>query len=153
MKKSFSIVLSLFLVFSLPAYAQAPGREDVESAFLFHFISYTEWEDTEPEYYVCIPDNASLRKTAQKTISGKTVNSRKISVVDRREGCHILVSEDVPDGQSTTLTIGPLAKGALLEFRQVGNKVKFAANVDKIKESKVRISSQVLKLAILDKKS
>jgi hypothetical protein len=147
------ILLFIFLVtLTTTAFAQSARREDVESAFLFHFISYTEWDDNQTEYFVCIPDNASLRQTAEQSLGGKVVNNRKIEVVDRTEGCHILVSENIPNGQTTTLTIGPLARGALIEFRQIGNKVKFAANMDKIKESKVKISSQVLKLAILDKK-
>ena len=41
----------------------------------------------------------------------------------------------------------------MIEFRTVNNKLKFAANPDLIKKSKLKVSSQLLKLAILEEKS
>jgi hypothetical protein len=140
---------ALLLTLSVTAYAQTISREDVESAFLFHFINYTEWSDDLPDYYVCIPDDAALRRSAVISLKGKYVNNRRVVVADKTSACHVLVSDNVPATDST-LTVGPIAKGALLEFRVVNNKVKFAANVKKIKESKLKISSQLLKLAILE---
>jgi len=49
------------------------------------------------------------------------------------------------------LTIGSLARGALLEFRIVDNRLKFAIDPVRIKKSKLKISSQLLKLAILER--
>jgi hypothetical protein len=146
------LLIILLVLAANVSYAQSVGREDVESAFLFHFINYTEWNDSLPDYYVCIPQDAALREAAVVSLKGKIVNNRKIVVVDHSDHCHVLISDEIPASDSI-LTIGPLAKGALLEFRVVNNKVKFAANVRKIKESKIKISSQLLKLAILDQGS
>src|SRR4051812_16877068 len=125
MKKIFII---LFLVFSTTAYAETLAPEDVESAFLFHFINYTQWDDHRPDYYVCIPDDAVLREAAVVSLKGKVVNNRRVVVVASAQSCHILVSDRVPPTEST-LTVGPLDKGAMLEFRLVHNKIKFAANL------------------------
>jgi hypothetical protein len=72
-------------------------------------------------------------------------------VVDRYDACHVLVDNymNMPFSDST-LTIGSLAKGALLEFRIIKNKLKFAVNMEKVKKCKLKISSQLLKLAILE---
>jgi hypothetical protein len=143
------LIITLAVLVSITVSAQPMTREDIESAFLFHFINYTEWNDDLQDYYVCIPQDNALREAAAVSLKGKVINNRKVVVVDRSDSCHILVSQDVPRNDHT-LTVGPLSKGALLEFRFVNNKVKFAANLKRIKESKLKISSQLLKLAILE---
>jgi hypothetical protein len=148
MNKIFAILLS-FMFVCVSARAQNLAAEDVEAAFLYHFINYTDWNDDQTEYYICIPDDVPLRRAAQNSLRDKVVNNRKVVVSERWEGCHILVANSIP-ANDTILTVGPLAQGALLEFRVVNNKVKFAANLKKIKESKLKISSQLLKLAILE---
>src|ERR1041385_2004608 len=100
MKKIFII---LFLIFSSTACAETLTREDVESAFLFHFVNYTEWNDNLPNYYICIPDDTDLRPAAAISLRGKVVNNRKVAVVSRSSSCHILVSQDVSPADDTTL--------------------------------------------------
>ena len=149
MKKIF-LILS-FVIFCTCSYGQNLVSQDaLEAAFIFHFINFTEWTDDQPEYNICIPDDDELRSAVEQSLKGKVVNNRKINVVNRYEKCHILVSNIVPPPSQNTLTIGPLAKGALLEFRVISNKLKFAANPETIKKSKLKISSQLLKLAILE---
>ena len=147
------ILVLLFLIIGTGAYGQAMVSEDVvKAAFIFHFINFVEWNDHQPEYYICIPDDDSFRASVEGSLKWKVINGRKIVVVNRSDTCHILVSDNVPKTDSM-LTIGPLAKGALLEFRVVENKLKFAASLQNIKKSKLKISSQLLKLAILEKGS
>ncbi len=134
---------------SLPDGRTAGSEDSLKAAFIFHFIGFIQWDDAGDEYYVCIPDNRVMRQTAEVILDGKVINNRKVAVVSRSEGCHVLVSDYIPR-TSTTLTVGPLDKGALIEFRMVDRKLKFAANVEKIKNSKLKISSQLLKLAILE---
>lgn len=145
------IILILLLVTAcVKAEGQVIATEDsLKAAFIFHFISFTEWEDNSPEYNVCVPDDEQLNQALQSSLKGKVVNNRKIVVARHASVCHVLISEE-PPADENALTIGPLDKGALLEFRRVNNKLKFAANFEKIKESHLKISSQLLKLAILD---
>jgi hypothetical protein len=145
-------ILWLMIVFTVSSEANV-SEEAVKAAFIFHFINYTEWNDNDPDYYVCIPEDTALRSTAEKMFEGKKINNRNVLVVGRYTGCHILVSNYPPKPDDTILTIGSLDKGALFEFRVVENKLKFAANLDQIKKSKIKISSQLLKLAILDETS
>lgn len=147
------ITITLFIIsqFFATGVGDALVRtEDVKAAFIFHFITFTEWEDHRPSYYVCIPDDELLKEVARESLEDKTVNNRDIVVMDKVfDGCHVTVADISPDSD-TMLTIGRLQSGAMFEFRTVQNKLKFAANPDRIKRSKLKISSQLLKLAILE---
>ncbi len=147
------ILTILFLLTCTAAQGQSSVSEDaVKAAFIFHFIDFVEWSDEPSEFHICIPDDANLRTAVSESLEGKLVKNKKILVVNQSDVCHILVSDNVPAADQT-LTIGPLEKGALLEFRVVNNKLRFAANLETIRKSKLKISSQLLKLAILDKNS
>lgn len=153
MKEMKKILIVLFLVTASVVRAQAlVSEESLKAAFIFHFLGYIEWKDKRAQYYVCIPDDEALLASVAAAMKEKTVNDRGIVVTDKREGCHILVSDNVPAPDSV-FTIGPLNKGALLEFRVVENKLKFAVSMANIKKSSLKISSQLLKLAIVEKNS
>ena len=147
------VLLILFLFIGTITHGQAiVSQESLKAAFIFQFIKFVQWTDEQPEYYICIPDDEAFRKTAQEVLQDKSVNDRKLVVVDRLDACHVLVTDHVPV-TDTTLTIGPLAQGALFEFRVINNKLKFLTNPENIKKSKLKISSQLLKLAILENDS
>ncbi len=141
----------IFLIFLTGSiHAETPVEADsLKAAYIYHFLNFTDWNDNLNNYYVCVPDDDILKETVQDSLKGKTVNHRGVIVLSRSRFCHILVS-DQPSATRSTLTIGSLNKGALLEFRVVKNKLKFAVNMDKIKNSRLKISSQLLKLAILE---
>lgn len=153
MKKILLILVMILCTHRALAQGEAT-EESVKAAFLFHFINYTEWssDDQNTPYYVCIPDDESLRDTARQVLQNKQVNNRDIVVASKTQGCHILVSESTPH-MDETITVGSLNDGALFEFRIIENKLKFAVNLEKVKKSKLKISSQLLKLAILDENS
>ena len=145
-------ILIIFLVGAFPSYAQTSIPEDeVKAAFIFHFLNYTQWDDGRTDYNVCIPEDDSFRAVARSILQGKEVNGRKIAVMAQGPSCHVLVSGFSPQTDST-LTIGNLSRGALFEFRIINNKLKFAADLERIKNSKFKMSIQLLKMAILDKK-
>ncbi len=141
----------MFLINATVVFGDTMVSEDVvKAAYIFHFINFVEWEDHEPEYYICIPDDENLREVTRGSLQNKVVNNRKIVVLNRLDQCHILISDRQVQLSDTTLTIGLLDKGALLEFRLVHNKMKFAVNPKQIRDSKLKISSQLLKLAIIE---
>ena len=145
------IFIFIFLAFFTIAHAETPVSEEaLEAAYIYHFINFTEWNDHLSNYYVCIPDNEPLKNALQDSFRGKTVNDRNIVVLHHSQFCHILIADQTPPSQ-TSLTIGYLNKGAILEFRRVNNKLKFAVDLEKLKRSKLKISSQLLKLAIVEK--
>ena len=146
------IILSLLLITG-KIYGETIVRsDDIKAAFIFHFITFTQWDDDKANYYVCIPNDEGLKNVVQESLEDKVINNRSIVVMDKVfDGCHVIVADYAP-ASDTTLTIGRLERGAMLEFRVVNNKLKFAANPQKIKKSKLKVSSQLLKLAILEQK-
>lgn len=148
---TYKAFLFFILIFLQPAYAEKPVSEEyVKAAYLFHFLNFTQWDDALNNYYVCIPQDPELKDAAEEMLDGKTVGGRKIVVLENYRSCHIQVSDN-PSSSMTVLTIGPLHKGSLMEFKVVNNKLKFMVNVERVQKSKVKISSQVLKLAIVQK--
>ena len=121
----------------------------LKAAFIYHFLNFIEWNDHLPNFNICIPQDRELRSAMEDSLKGKMVNQRNIVVFATSPVCHVVISDQVVPSENT-LTIGPLKQGALLEFRLIDHKLKFAANVRKIKQSKIKISSQLLKLAILE---
>lgn len=132
------------------SFGQTLTQEDVKVAFIYHFINFTEWSGpSDGQYNICIPEDRSLRETASLIFKDKIINNHKIFVGGGRDGCHVLVSNNVPAAPNM-LTIGPLNKGAMVDFRVVNHKLKFAVNLENIKRSQLKISSQLLKMAILE---
>jgi len=127
--------------------AEIVSEESLKAAFIFNFLKFVSWNDDRPAYEICIPEDDDLREVATALLKGKTVNDRQIEVVNRTNDCHVLVASSFPNSD-TTLTIGPLEQGAMIEFMAVDNKLKFAINIAHIRKSKLKISSQLLKLAV-----
>jgi hypothetical protein len=145
MKKA---IIVLILLGSSFAYgAEIVSEESLKAAFIFNFLKFIEWDDASPAYNICIPEDENLRKKTMELLEGKILNNRQIEVVNRTDNCHVLVSDSFPTSNAT-LTIGPLDQGAMFEFMVVDNKLKFAINIDSIRKSKLKISSQLLKLAV-----
>jgi hypothetical protein len=60
------IFIFIFLMFMPRTYGEAPVAADfVKAAFIFHFLNFTQWDDNQGIYVVCIPDDPSLRDAAR----------------------------------------------------------------------------------------
>jgi hypothetical protein len=142
-------VIIIFILLGCPfVYGnEIVSEESLKAAFIFNFLKFVDWQDSRPTYDICIPEDENLRKVATALLRGKTLNDRQIEVVDRIGNCHVLVASNFLN-PGATLTIGPLTQGAMFEFMVVDNKLKFAINIDNIRKSKLKISSQLLNLAV-----
>lgn len=150
MRSSMTIILVSILVATTWAQSMEElSEEGVKSAFIYHFINYTEWNDQSDRFRVCIPEDLIFRLRARRILEGKRIKKRFIEVTDEEDNCHVLVKND-PPWKEEVLLIGTLSRGAQIEFRNIDNKLKFAINPSKINLSKLKISSQLLKLAIID---
>lgn len=147
-----AIVTLLICLMCTASYGQDVVEDSsVKAAFIYHFINFIDWEDQATEYDICVPDNETLETGIRQSLKNKTVKNRNLNIVNRRENCHILISDQQELASDKTLTIGLLSKDAMMEFRIIEDRLKFAINLDRIKKSKLKISSQLLKLAIIDK--
>jgi len=149
----------------------AVSREHlIKAAFIYNFIKFVDWPAS-----VYNTDGGTITVAiygedpfgqALETIQGKSVAGRKVVVKFCRsprelEGCEVLFipraeQEALPQIMSALkdghcLTISDIddfsQKGGMITFVIVENKVRFTINLVSAEKAKLKISSQLLKLA------
>lgn len=149
--------------------AAGPDPSQVKAAFVYNFTKFVSWppETLPPEasrITLCVLGNDSLGDTLE-SLSGKTASGRVLSVkrIKRREEaseCEILylcksesrhMKEILQGVKSGVLTIGDMrnfiSSGGMINFVIDNNRVSFEINPDAAATGRIRISSQLLRLA------
>jgi YfiR/HmsC-like len=142
----------------------------LKAAFLYNFTKFIEWpaarvaNETSPIIIGVLGRNP-LGDELEKIVQGRTVNGRAILVklittADEVPAVHLLY---VPDGEESRLppeawrnaaivAVGEserfAALGGTIAFTREGDKLRFAINLAAAERSRVRVSAQLLKLAI-----
>ena len=166
-----SCLLLLVLVHALSARAGAAelGEYEIKSGMLYNFISFIEWP---PEVFdkaeavdLCIAGDISSNRPFFR-LQGKQQKGRRIVVrqvtgpggtmgcsmlfINRSEGRRLAAYLQAAHTRSI-LTVGDsdgfAANGGIIGFIEQDGRVRFEINVDAAQRSKIRISSQLLKLA------
>jgi len=147
----------------------AGGEASLKAAFIYNFTKYIEWEETDTagDFIIGIVGSSAIGNPLEKIAQTNTVKSRKIVI--RHYGttseigfCHILF---IPGNQSVslssvlektgkgTLTVseepGYAKLGSAFNFIVKNDKLKFEANLNALYAANLKVSSQLLKLAIL----
>ena len=147
------------------------GREyELKAYFIYTFTRYIEWEDLEKDsaFVIGIIGNSKLVSPLEKIASSKLVNNKKITVKQwdqfkNTEKCHILfVSKSERNNLAEIvnkiegkhiLTVGDTRgfakQGICINFIIVSDKIRFEINRKTTENSGLKVSSQLLKLAIL----
>ena len=174
------IVLTLAVLATLPAVPvrgdeadQAPRQEEVKAAYLFKFFSFVEWPDeaTNGDYRLGVLGDSPILPVLEK-LAGREVRGRRLVVhhfrrLDELEYCHILfVAPSAPGGLDRlldrlagvpTLTVGEQAsfaeQGGMVGFFLEEKRVRFAINLDVSRDAGLSISSNLLRLAKVYRKT
>lgn len=153
--------------------AEAPSKEhQLKAAFLYNFLRYTEWpaarlpQPASPIVVGVVGADAlaSELETAVRgrKIEGRSVVVRVLSSLEQACDVHLLF---VPAAQTErtlprleqlhaahVLTVGETpafgAAAGIIVFTAEDDKVRFAVNLRSAQEARVRLSSQLIKLAI-----
>jgi len=142
----------------------------IKAAFLFNFAKFVEWpanafkDDLSP-INLCIlgrdPFGPALDTLKDKTIRGRPIKIKRANKVDDIETCHILFISASEKGNlkqildvlrnSYILTVSEIEgftqMGGVINFIIVNKKVHFEINPAAAEQSRLKISSQLLKLA------
>ncbi len=168
MLKRFLFFIALFLAAGA-AVAQTQQEGNLKAVFIYNFTRYIEWnvDQDENEFVIGILGPSSIDKPINEIARTNTVNNRRIVVkhFSKPEDisyCHILFiprSSPVPiqsvlDKTAKGMLIiseepGFARLGTAFNFIPVKNKIKFEANLKAINAAGVKVSSQLLKLAII----
>jgi len=151
----------------------APTEYEVKAGFLYNFTQFVEWP-AEPApapdapFLIAVlgrdPFGATLdRAVAGKTVSGRRIAIRRVSRADEVAGSEIvficaserpslpaLLKALPPSGLLTVgETDGFAAQGGMINFVRQGRQVRFEINPAAAEQAGLKVSSQLLKLAIL----
>jgi hypothetical protein len=142
----------------------------VEAAFLSKFPQFVEWPSAaladRPTLDVCVANPDPFGSELDDLLAGETVYGRSIAVrrVDRArdlDGCHVLFLSRRPGRRDPLLdaarsrpilTVGDqddfLDQGGIIRLRVVAGRVRFDVNPSAAEAVGLRISSQLLQLAL-----
>ena len=158
----FSIIM---MVVSLPSNADRLSIYVLRSAFIYNFITFTQWPETHVDINICVYGNQVYQQLLTKIIEKKPPVSRSMSVVDAASvvnysDCSVLIISEsgqidakkigVNLDHSNTLVITDNESGydvSMIYLSQEDNRVSFSINMENLNDSNVKISSKLLRLS------
>jgi hypothetical protein len=169
---SLALAAAVLVVSSAGGLCETPTEWEVKAAYLYNFTRFVDW----PERVSLVPDRPFVvgilgadpfGHVLDDMLSGKTVGGRPIVVrrLERPEDAGsvqiLFVSpsaeRDLDRVRRATQGIpvlivgdseGLAQRGVILNFRLKDNRVRFEVNLAQAEEAHLRISSQLLKLAL-----
>lgn len=169
-KISILFLLALFTT-SVIAQPQTEAEElNLKAAFIYNFTRFIEWDDDvfPNDFVIGVLGNSMIDEPLEEIAqSHKAVNKeikiRRFTSLDEIEKCNILfISKNVKISLVDILAKTDLKKtliisekenyakqGACINFVIINKKLKFEVNIKAIDNAGLKISSQLLKLAII----
>lgn len=163
-----ALVVGLMLIFVAFASAQDVNYK-LHAGLLYHFTKHIEWPMSKQsgDFVIGVLGNANLTEAVEEMSKSRMVGSQKIIVVqvktaDDANRCHIIY---VQRFQSTQFNaVYPKAKsghalliteseeggkrGAGINFITIDEKLKFELNKSAIEDAGLKVSNELVKLAI-----
>jgi hypothetical protein len=162
----------LLLSWVLPAWSapEQPGEAQVKSAIILNMARYVDWpaesfsSDAAPISFCYVGQGAlaaHLPSLRGKTVKGHPVSVRRMSSSGDIAGCHLVVLDateyrtmaNVLDRTRhlPILTVGDISgfsrDGGMVELLLQDGKVRFEINLAAARQSRLKVSSQLLKVA------
>lgn len=155
------------------AQDEAPTEPEVKAAMIYNFAQFVEWPEGDVKsspspFVIGVFGDDPITSILEETVKGESFQNRAIQVrhlftLNDVRMCDILfVSQSqkkrIPEildtiRGSSTLTIGDtedfVPLGGMIAFKKEGNRVRFQINPDAAMRAGLKISSKLLRLAIL----
>ncbi len=164
------VVIALALLTSNAEAHPVAGEYEVKAAYLLNFARFVEWRvDVLPvgaPLQIAIVGKHSFGTALEEVLRGKSANGhpivlRQLQWQDDLTDCHIVfisASEEshLPEilvrlGRHHVLTVSDIdrfsLRGGMVEFRMVGNRVRFDINRAPASAAHLTISSKLLRVA------
>jgi hypothetical protein len=162
---------ALALIAPAVAASEAASEYEVKAAFLFNFAKYVAWPEgtfraSEDPIVICVLGGNPFGTLLESAIKDKKVNGRTLAIrepksVSATEGCHIvfLASSERPRVAEVlaglavrpvlTISEDPVAEpGPILGLTLKGKRVCFEVNLTAARRAGLKLSSQLLKVAV-----
>lgn len=151
-----------------------PSADSVKAAYLLKFLNYVEWPAAvfageDAPYVIGVADDEGVLAELQRQAPGHSVNRRHVQVrrlgvaADMPPGLHLLyIGSAIDRGRLTSLlratrgapalvvtdTDGALDLGSMINFKVVGDRVRFEVALDPVRRSGLQLNSRLLSVAI-----
>jgi hypothetical protein len=168
---AFALVLSAFAPSAI-AQESRPTQFDVEAAYLYRFGNFVQWPPdahagNAKQFSICVLGHDPFGATLDEMVKGSAINgvpvlARRIKSAKDATGCriaylsssedhhletdltelrgdHVLTVSDVPDFDS---------RGGMIQFLLIDRRVRFEINLSNAEQSGLKLSSQLLKVAV-----
>ncbi|MEM1407028.1 MAG: YfiR family protein [Bacteroidota bacterium] len=165
MTKNSIKVIAAFLFLSVQLFAQNEA-EKVKSLFIYNFTRYIEWPQTNGTFHIgVLGSDKKILNAFKEMASRKSTPSMKIIVKQfsnpaETEGYNLVY---IPEnnsrslkqisGRTKTLVVtekaGMTKYGSDINFVQQGGKIRFEMNKGSIEKTELKVSSQLMSLAIM----
>jgi hypothetical protein len=153
------------------AQTRAPARNEVEAAYLYQFGRYVDWTSTRPSnadaFNICVLGADPFGSALDDIVRGKVIGDQQVAVkrilgAGESQTCRVVFvspSEEsrVPailkalEGKSI-VTVGRGAqftrRGGMIAFTSEDAKVRFIVNLAAADAANVRLSSQLIRVAV-----
>jgi hypothetical protein len=151
------------------AAKQSGAERRVKAAFLYKFLGYTEFpsrsfSDATSPVVIGVAGSDDMLAELARTVAGRTLNGRSITVKSVREGdsapVHLLFvagSDSAWTARMLRAASGPmllvsecedgLQYGSVINFTVVDERVRFDVSLDAAEKNNVRLSSRLLNVA------
>ncbi|WP_297812120.1 YfiR family protein [uncultured Methylophaga sp.] len=149
------------------AVAEAPDSRSLIAALNYNFAKYAHWprDEEQQSIHLCFFTERFKQSFAglqDKAIFNKPVKVRQLSQIEQSRDCHLvyidrsersllrrlfLFLQDKPVLTVSDIT-GFSDEGGMIEIFRVNNKFRFKVNQSRIESARLKMSSQVLKLAV-----
>jgi hypothetical protein len=151
--------------------AELPTEYEVKAAYLYNFAKFVEWPPealaggAEP-FVIAVVGNDPFGRTLDDLLATKTVQDRPLAIkrvatpeeAVRAHVAFVSASEQARLPRilqvlknTSVLTVGDMPefaeRGGMIGFRMDGQKVRFDINPEPAEDARLRMSSQLLKLA------
>ena len=155
-----------------PDWAETTASQEylIKAAFLYNFAKFVDWpsdafKDEQSPLYLSIlgddPFGSALDSLRDKTVRGRPLVIRRCKSIEQVAGSHILfISPSEKDNlrpilnalkNSSILTVSETDRfgqqGGMINFLTVDNKIQFEINPVAAQGGRLKIGSQLLKLA------
>ena len=165
-----AVLLTFLAVMLLHVSGRAQSKDYAfHTVFVYNFTKYIEWPGAGQELVIGVQgDNQAILQAFEKMANAKSGSDRKYiirSIVKPEDAaaCHVIF---IPDKESDKLSgyhtkyggspklivtekEGLVKKGGLINFITVDGKLRFELNQSALDKSGLKVSSQLLSLAIV----
>lgn len=168
MRLHFAFFLGLLLLWAPAVQAQLHDENVVKAAFVFNLTKYVEWPQVNNEMLIGFVGEGPMGDVLKTMLENKTSETRPIHVVlsptdQELEHCNLVYLADASPKKTRAaldrvhgkgiLTVGEtesfLRQGGMIALVTVGQQVQIQVKLEAAQESRLKISSRLLNIAIL----